>query len=71
MSDFIINLPYHKRWWLPDRRHQYNSVLFGDQFHLSIIDSQTGNITDEHSIGIGNPDYLIKSQELAYKKYRR
>lgn len=73
MSNFIINLPYHKRWWLPDGRHQYNSVLYGDHFHISIIDSWTGDIRQGHNVKIqpGHEDLLELSQELARKRYPR
>jgi hypothetical protein len=73
MTEFLINLPYHKRWWLPDGRHQYNSVLYGDWFHITIIDSWTDDIRQGHDIQIkpGHEDLLLLSQELARKRYPR
>jgi hypothetical protein len=72
MGNFLINTPSHKRWWLPDRRHQYNSVLYGDRFYCSIIDSHTGMSKDHHQILIkdGWEDLAQTAQELAAKRYR-
>lgn len=36
MGEFIVNTPSHKRWWLPDGVHTFNSVIYGDWMHQSI-----------------------------------
>lgn len=77
MSDFIINTVTHKRWWLPDRRHQYDSILFGDCFRIAILDAlDGGRIVDSHVVKIDGPEgqwknLLELSQELANRKYGR
>lgn len=44
MSDFLIDLPYHKRWMLPDNIHYYNSVIYGDRIHVTIWNNRTGEL---------------------------
>lgn len=72
MTDFLIDTPSHKRWWLPDRRHQYNSVIYGDMLHWSIIRAMdhstviSGNI-DISKLGWENLSELC--QALAERKY--
>lgn len=73
MTDFIIDLPYHKRWWLPDRIHWCNSVIFGDELRMSVIHSQTGTVKDAFRINIlkdGWEDLSHQYHELAKKRYR-
>lgn len=73
--EFLIDLPYHKRWYLPDRVHVYNSVIYGDQLRWSIF--PIGNPTNGRESGvidISKPDWQelsFLSQELAAKKYPR
>lgn len=71
MANFLINTPYHKRWYLPDGRHQYNSVMFGDTVHISIIDSATNETKVSHYIKmeVGWEDLCDLSVELANKRY--
>lgn len=73
MSDFLINLPYHKRWWLPDNRHQLNSFMYGDTVHMSVIDSYDGTIKQSHYLKMtpGWEDTSALFQELANKRYPR
>jgi hypothetical protein len=72
MTDFIINLPYHKRWWLPDRKHQLNSVMFGDELRLSIIEAYTHNEKQVVRMRMVNnwEDNVQLYQELANKRYK-
>jgi hypothetical protein len=71
----LIDTPCLKRWWLPDGRHQYNSVLHGDAFYISIIDSRTHETVKRHTVRIDKEgkwkDLLLLSQELANKKYKK
>lgn len=62
MTDFIIDTPSHKRWFLPDRRHQINSVIYGDRMRMSVMDG-SGRYPDQFVVYID----LNKSnwQELA------
>lgn len=73
MGDFIIDTPYHKRWWLPDRIHQLNSVIFGDDLRLSIHHSLTGEQFQVVTIKLDAEgrwkDTSEFYQELANKKY--
>jgi hypothetical protein len=74
MIDFIINEPGHKRWWLPDARHQYNSVIWGDTIRWSIIDSWSGDTKLSGHISLSDPQWenlSDLSQKLAAKKYPR
>lgn len=71
--DWIINTPAHKRWWLPDGRHQYNSNIFGDTLRICVIDSYTQEQKHIAYIKLeGNWEDLSQlSQELAAKRYPR
>lgn len=74
MGNFIINTPYHKRWWLPDSIHQLNSVIFGDDLRLCVIHSLTGEQTEIVTIKLDAEgkwkDTSALYQELANKKYK-
>lgn len=72
MSNFIIDTPYHKRWWLPDNRHQINSVIYGDDHLMQVIDSVTGYTKQSFTVKLSNPqsnDLWDAFQESARKKY--
>lgn len=73
MTDFLINLPYHKRWWLPDGRHAYNSVIFGDEIKFSVIDMETMQTKESFTCKLDKDDKWrdlgYAFQEKANKKY--
>jgi hypothetical protein len=75
-GDFLIDLPYHKRWMLPDGVHYYNAVMYGDRVHITIWNNCTGELT------LSLPDIMLDphekyvelselSQALAEKKFRK
>lgn len=73
---FLIDTAYHKRWMLPDEVHYYNSVLFGEYFHVTIWNNRTGELVlSLPDIYIDNKgqwrDLLETAQELAEKKFRK
>lgn len=74
MTEFIIDTPYHKRWRLPDGKHLYNSVIFGDTLRLSIIEERNHNTKEVYTVSLSNPkwqDLSFMFQDLANKKYHR
>lgn len=74
MSMFIINTPMHKRWWLPDARHQYDGQVVGLMYHWYINDSVTNERRQSGSIECNHPDFdnlVSLTQELARKRYPR
>lgn len=73
MTNFLINLPYHKRWMLPDGKHMYNVVTFGDEMRVSIMRADNQSTVLSHIIDITNPNWkelCMTSQELANKRFR-
>jgi hypothetical protein len=78
MPDFIINTPNHKRWWLPDGVHMYDSFIYGNKEHFSVIRRGRMGHSDETilrgSLDLDNPQYedlRIAAQELANKRFRK
>lgn len=80
MTEFIINTPYHKRWILPDGKHYYNSVLYGDFFHDTIW--KQGRIGELDELILSLPSVKIDdagkwketlelAQALAERKFRK
>lgn len=74
MTDFLIDLPYHKRWYLPDHRHVVNSVIFADTMRCSILDYGTYLHRESHVMYIdvmkpGWEDLWIGYQEKARKAF--
>jgi hypothetical protein len=73
MTGFIINTPNHKRWWLPDRKHQVNSVIMGDRIHLSVIEPLSNQSLESISFHLDDEntwkDHCALFQQLAEKKY--
>lgn len=71
MSEFLINTPYHKRWWLPCHCHQYNTVLHGTTVHCSIIEPLRHETVASWNIEIklGWENLSSLSQELANKNH--
>lgn len=76
MVNFVINTPSHKRWYLPDGVHLFNSVMYGDQIHWSIIHRLDHYIVHGLSgyISLSNPswqDLYDTAVALAEKKFRK
>jgi len=74
MTEFLINTPYHKRWWLPDGKHQFNSFLYGDTLHISIIEAKQLRTKESFDISLLKPGWEAlaeTAQALAEKKYRK
>lgn len=74
MTHFIIDTPYHKRWWLPDGKHWYNSIIYGSILRGSIINASTGQTVKSWEISLDNPEWQnlsAKAQELANKHYNK
>lgn len=72
MTDFVINTAHHKRWWLPDRRHQLNSVIYGDRCRLSIIDP-SGRSFEQYVVylDITKPDFDKLHNEYQFLAEKR
>lgn len=75
MGDFLIDLPHHKRWWLPDGKHVFNSVIYGDDIRYSVIEMDRFKTKESITVKI-DPTGKWKDvgdtfQELANKKYRK
>lgn len=69
-----INTPSHKRWWLPDGFHQYNSVIYGDKHTMDILDKDGLCVATTYQVSFSNPnwkDLSDKHQELAKRQYAR
>ena len=74
MSHFLINTPSHKRWWLPDDVHWYNSVIYGNDVQVCVIHSSTGEITDHEQFSLDDPRWSVKAsdnQAQMNRKYPR
>lgn len=74
MVDFVIDTPTHKRWWLPDRIHQYNSVIHGEHCYQTIWNGRTGELvmslpTVKITKDDSWKDYCELAQQLANKKF--
>lgn len=72
-TSFIIDTPYHKRWWLPDDIHQFNTVINGNHIRWSIIHGRHNETVKSGIIELkeGWEDLMSLAQELAEKAYRR
>ena len=74
MSEFLIDLPYHKRWMLPDGIHCINSVIFGNDHKMSVLVAATLQTRESFTVKLDNPqgdDLWYAFQEAARKKYPR
>lgn len=71
MSDFVINTPNHKRWILPDNLHYYNSFIYGDTEHISIIriHDLSGVFSVNLKLGSNWEEMSQLAQELANKRF--
>lgn len=73
MADFVINTPNHKRWWLPDGVHQYNSFMYGDKVYETVLNARTGEtVLSMPALRLDDPtwkDLAELAQELARKKF--
>lgn len=72
-GDFVIDTPNHKRWWLPDRVHQYNSFMYGNTVKDTIINGFTGEtVLSLPAFSLDDPhwqDHAELAQELARKRF--
>jgi hypothetical protein len=72
-GQFLINTPTHKRWWLPDGRHQYESMILGDLECIRVIDMRTMTVRVRTDLRTSDPNWESLSgiaQDLARKRYR-
>lgn len=70
--EFIIDLPYLKRWWLPSRKHQYQGQIKDKTYTWSVLDATTGKTIRTGEISLDHPGYqelVILSQQLAEEHY--
>lgn len=72
---FMINTPSHKRWMLPDGKHYYNSVMYGDYFHDTVWNvARNELVLSLPAVKIDSKgkwkELLELSQALAEKKFR-
>lgn len=73
MTTFIVNTPYHKEWWLPDRSHRMISTILGDKLYFRVIRESSRLSILSGSIDLKNPqweDLWETAQELANKRFR-
>jgi hypothetical protein len=71
-NGFILDTPYHKRWWLPDGRHQYDSQIHGLSLEGKILDGLTGETKLSWTIDMSKEGWVnlsLAAQDLARKKY--
>jgi hypothetical protein len=69
---WLINTPYHQRWWLPDGKHAYNGNIFGDDLRMAVIEMETMRTKETFVVKLTNPNYKdveAAFQEKAKKKY--
>lgn len=73
-EDWIINTPAHKRWWLPDRRHQVDSQIMGRRLYMRVLDARfQDRVRQTFTIEMDKADWedlQIGFCELAKKKYK-
>lgn len=73
MSEFLINLPYHKRWYLPDTRYVINSVIHGNDVVMSVIRMEDHRTFERATFKLDKEDkwkdLCYQFQKLAEKKY--
>lgn len=72
MVDFLINTPSHKRWMLPDNIHAFNSVIYGDDIKVSVIELDTMRAKESVIFKLSNPEWqnlCDMFQKLAERKY--
>lgn len=63
---FLIDTPNHKRWMLPDGRHWYNSLIYGDSLYISVIDGRSGlTVLNVPRIFLDEKDQWKETAELA------
>lgn len=68
----MIDLPYHKRWMLPDGIHCINSVIMGDDHLMQVLVVHTLQTRESFTVKLSNPqseDLWYAFQEAAKKKY--
>lgn len=73
MTSFLIDTPYHKRWWLPDGQHQFNSIIYGDECRISITRADTGITVLSHYIKLkdGWQELHDTAVQLAERRFRK
>lgn len=73
MTDFIIDTPNHKRWWLPDRVHSYNSFIYGDELSITVWNERKNTLVLRvPPISLNHPqwqDLAETAQALAEKRF--
>lgn len=71
-DDILVMLPYHLRYYLPNRDYAYNGVIFGDEIKCSVIHLRDGRTRESASFKFDNPRWeeaVEMFQALANKKY--
>jgi hypothetical protein len=75
MGEFLIDTPYHKRWYLPNRDFAFNSVIYGDDIRCSVIRLRDGRTMESATYSFTKHENWSELcdlfVELASKKYKR
>lgn len=75
MTYFLINLPGHKRWMLPDGKHQLDIQIYGDQENWRVIKSfPVPSTVLSGYLKLTDPNYERNHETmvaLAEKKFRK
>lgn len=70
--DTLIMLPYHLRYYLPNRDFAYNGVLFGNDIKCSVIRLSDMRTLESATFKLDNERWeeaVAMFQALAWKKY--
>lgn len=72
MTNFILDTPYRKEWWLPDHSHRFIQFILGDTLFIRVT-TEFGQTVLSHQIDMNKPGWkelMFLAQDLAAKRFK-